>query len=317
MAKPKKITPKDPKQARLLIAQPTPAITRMISQYGVLVELCKCMSSADIVNLAATCREHRKYISSNSDLLKVFMDSSHCDGSGLIAQQKIFGIDFGEGVDPKTRCLGYDAKPCVDCGAKVCTWCRFHVFYSGAGDDCMSRWFEHRMCELISYRLDDLEVDERCAVQIIKAKEMFHNWRRTQLFCSDCQPLKIANPRVPENDCCKCTIYCCLVEPWRCIPCFTILETKSICSEQKVRITFGGTTDSIVETKTRTERGYSRTVLCDCGKDVMAKSCQACRTCGLLKGWPPELTRIMKARINSQLGGVVPSRSDDVLSQLG
>ncbi|OQO11995.1 hypothetical protein B0A48_02634 [Cryoendolithus antarcticus] len=69
MAKPKTIAPKDPKQTRLLSPQPTPPITRMISQYGMLVELYKYMSSADIVNLAATCREHRKYISSNPTLL--------------------------------------------------------------------------------------------------------------------------------------------------------------------------------------------------------------------------------------------------------
>ncbi|KAK6442971.1 hypothetical protein LTR95_000849 [Oleoguttula sp. CCFEE 5521] len=91
MPKPKKIAPKDPKQTRLVLARPTPGITRMISQYGMLAELCKHISSADVVHLAATCREHHGYITSNPALFKSFLGSGHCDSSGLMAQHKIFG----------------------------------------------------------------------------------------------------------------------------------------------------------------------------------------------------------------------------------
>ena len=100
-------------------------ITKVLSQYELLKSVCEGLSSADIVHLAATCKEHRTYISSNKEILALLQSTAHCDGRGIVAQAHVFGYWSGDPskAPADSKCLGADAKPCTECGAHVCNVC--------------------------------------------------------------------------------------------------------------------------------------------------------------------------------------------------
>lgn len=95
-------------------------ITTLLSQYGLLRLVCQHLSSADVVHLGATSREHWQYIGSSPKVLKELIRGSRCDGSGIIAQARVFGHWKGNLDNPTRKCKGRDAKLCGDCGAMVC-----------------------------------------------------------------------------------------------------------------------------------------------------------------------------------------------------
>jgi hypothetical protein len=101
---------------------PTPPITKVLSQYELLQSVCRVLSSADIIHLAATCKEHWTYIASNKPTLTNLLSTAHCDGRGIVAQARVFG--YWEGDPSKApehaQCFGADVKPCTSCGAHVC-----------------------------------------------------------------------------------------------------------------------------------------------------------------------------------------------------
>jgi len=95
----------------------TSPVTTLLSQYELLTMLCENLSSADIVHLGATSKEHWQYVGHN---IKGLIASSTCDGKGIIAQARVFG-HWQANPDNATReCRGKDAKPCSKCGAMVC-----------------------------------------------------------------------------------------------------------------------------------------------------------------------------------------------------
>jgi hypothetical protein len=97
-------------------------ITKVLSQYELLKSVCKDLSSADIIHLAATCKEHRTYISSNAEILAILQSTAHCDGRGIVTQARMFGYWSGDPskAPPESKCLVALAKPCASCGAHVC-----------------------------------------------------------------------------------------------------------------------------------------------------------------------------------------------------
>ena len=101
---------------------PAPPITKVLSQYELLQSVCSTLSSADIIHLAATCREHRTYIASNQTTFTKLLSSARCDGRGIVAQARVFGYWNGDPskVPSIVQCLGAEVKPCTLCGAQVC-----------------------------------------------------------------------------------------------------------------------------------------------------------------------------------------------------
>lgn len=95
-------------------------ITDLLSQYGLLRLVCQHLSSADFIHLGATSREHWQYIGSSPKVLKELIRGSRCDGSGIIAQARVFGHWKGNLDNATRKCKGRDAKSCGDCGAMVC-----------------------------------------------------------------------------------------------------------------------------------------------------------------------------------------------------
>lgn len=98
----------------------TSPLTSMLSQYELLTMLCENLSSADIVHLGATSREHWQYVGHNSVIFKGLIADSTCDGKGIIAQARVFGHWKAKPEKATRKCKGRDAKPCSDCGAMVC-----------------------------------------------------------------------------------------------------------------------------------------------------------------------------------------------------
>ena len=78
------------KLPRVAQAAPTP-LTSLLSQYELLSLLCENLSSADIIHLGATCREHWQYVGHNPVILRRLIAESACDGKGIIAQARVFG----------------------------------------------------------------------------------------------------------------------------------------------------------------------------------------------------------------------------------
>lgn len=95
----------------------TSPLTTLLSQYELLIMLCGNLSSADIVHLGATSKEHWQYVGHN---LKGLIADSTCDGKGVIAQARVFGCWKADPEKATRKCRGKDAKPCSDCGAMVC-----------------------------------------------------------------------------------------------------------------------------------------------------------------------------------------------------
>ena len=99
---------------------PPPPITTLISQYELLTSLCQHLSSADIIHLVATSKEHWQYLTGSPKLLKALIGNSSCDGRGIAAQARIFGYWDYKPERATRKCRGKDAQPCHDCGAMVC-----------------------------------------------------------------------------------------------------------------------------------------------------------------------------------------------------
>jgi DnaJ-class molecular chaperone len=98
----------------------TPPITTLLSQYELLVSLCQHLSSADIIHLGVTSKEHWQYVSGSPKLLKALIGNSSCDGTGIIAQARVFGHWNADPSQATRKCRGREAEPCHDCGAMVC-----------------------------------------------------------------------------------------------------------------------------------------------------------------------------------------------------
>lgn len=98
----------------------TSRITTLLSQWQLLRSLCEHLSSADIIHLGETSKEHWQYIGSSLKLLKQLIRSSSCDGRGIVAQARVFGHWKGKLENATRKCRGKNAQPCVDCGAMVC-----------------------------------------------------------------------------------------------------------------------------------------------------------------------------------------------------
>lgn len=95
-------------------------ITIMLSQHEILVMLCSHLSSADIIHLGATSREHWQYLTCSKALLDQRLQGACCDGRGVIARAKLFGHWRGSLDTAREKCDGREARPCEDCGAVVC-----------------------------------------------------------------------------------------------------------------------------------------------------------------------------------------------------
>jgi len=98
-------------------------LTTLLSQYELLTMLCANLSSADIVHLGETSKEHWQYIRHN---LEGLIADSTCNGKGITAQARVFGHWQANPEKATRKCRGKDAKPCSDCGAMVCnvSWSR-------------------------------------------------------------------------------------------------------------------------------------------------------------------------------------------------
>ena len=101
---------------------PATMISKVLSQYELLQLVCSYISSADIIHLAATCKEHQSYIASSKRTLANLLASACCDGSGIVSQAKVFGHWKGDpsAAPADFRCLTDDTAPCSSCGAQVC-----------------------------------------------------------------------------------------------------------------------------------------------------------------------------------------------------
>jgi hypothetical protein len=99
---------------------PPPPITTLLSQYELLTSLCQHISSADIIHLGATSKEHWHYVTTSPRLLKALIGNSSCDGRGIVAQARIFGYWDYKPERATRKCRGKDAQPCYDCGAMAC-----------------------------------------------------------------------------------------------------------------------------------------------------------------------------------------------------
>jgi hypothetical protein len=100
-------------------------ITALLSQYEILALVCESLSSADIIHLGATSREHWQYVASSPTILSGLIAQSTCDGTGITAQARAFGHWKTDPTNAKVKCRGRDAKQCSDCKAMVC-----NVFHS-------------------------------------------------------------------------------------------------------------------------------------------------------------------------------------------
>lgn len=67
-----------------------PALTQVLSQYELLDSIARHLSSADIVHLSATCKEHPMYITSSKSIHERLKLLAVCDGKGIIARARVF-----------------------------------------------------------------------------------------------------------------------------------------------------------------------------------------------------------------------------------
>lgn len=92
----------------------------MISQYAILERLCHMLPSADLTHLAATSKEHRRYITESSVLHKKFRESCPCDGKGIGIRARYFGQWNAKPENATVSCKENEVKSCTRCTAKVC-----------------------------------------------------------------------------------------------------------------------------------------------------------------------------------------------------
>lgn len=258
------------KNATHASARPIP-ITILLSQYELLISLCKNLTSADIVHLAATSTEHWQYLATTPKLLQALIRDSSCDGTGIVAQARVFGYWDAKPEKATRKCRGRDARPCRDCGAMVCNvvlalvflyysttandeqMCRFHIQYpaygpyahDATGDPAeylnkeeQEMWDEQwdsdeqDLSEEIMYGEVSVE-DLGCYVETVKADDMFGS-QMCMLQCVDCQPLIFKSHYFDPGPTCDCGyIYGHFCKEWRCIPCVLVEEAKLVDRRQK------------------------------------------------------------------------------------
>jgi hypothetical protein len=109
-----------------------PYLNNLLSQYECLLAICRFVSSADIVHLAATCKQNHASIAASEETYKRLKKNAVCDGKGILAQSRVFGLhDHTFGVlelcrdrpEVKVRdwdCQEVKVRPCTGCGANVC-----------------------------------------------------------------------------------------------------------------------------------------------------------------------------------------------------
>jgi hypothetical protein len=101
-----------------------PYLNDLLSQYECLLAICRFVSSADIIHLAATCKENKTSITGSDLTYNRLKKNAVCDGKGIIAQKRVFGLHGRDHKvqqsEPDWQCLGVHSKPCSDCGAQVC-----------------------------------------------------------------------------------------------------------------------------------------------------------------------------------------------------
>lgn len=107
-----------------------PYLNDLVSQYESLLSICKYLSSADIIHLAETCKENWASITETKKTYKRLQKWAHCDGKGIVAQAREFGLHGGDPNKPYWPCLDKDypkdvSKPCSVCLAQVCNVCVF------------------------------------------------------------------------------------------------------------------------------------------------------------------------------------------------
>ena len=95
-------------------------ITTLLSQYQLLLMLCDTLSTADILSLGATSRENHAYIYGSNTTFDKLLSTTHCSGKGIVDQARVFGEWRGDPSTAKIKCLGEEARPCSDCGVRVC-----------------------------------------------------------------------------------------------------------------------------------------------------------------------------------------------------
>lgn len=95
-------------------------LTKLLSQYALLTSVCQHLSSADVVHLGQTSREHWQYIGASPATLRILIALTVCGGQGIQARAAVFGHWRGDAAQGAALCRGKEAKPCADCGAKVC-----------------------------------------------------------------------------------------------------------------------------------------------------------------------------------------------------
>lgn len=100
--------------------QDLPAITKILSQYEILEKIANNLSSADLVHLAATNKEHKKYITGSKPIHDRFKSSALCDGKGIKSRAHCFGHWNGDPSKATVKCKEGDCKPCCKCEAMVC-----------------------------------------------------------------------------------------------------------------------------------------------------------------------------------------------------
>ena len=97
----------------------SPSLTSLVTQYELLRSICRNISSADIIHLAAACKTHWECIASSKPTLEILKGRAVCDGKGIVARNRCFGYRK-DGDAAKVPCLGVDAHPCTRCRAQVC-----------------------------------------------------------------------------------------------------------------------------------------------------------------------------------------------------
>lgn len=95
-------------------------LSNLISQYGILSVIASNISSADLIHLAQTSKEHWQYIAASKPVYEHIRSTTQCDGTGIVTRAKIFHHFNGDASNAQIHCLGENARPCVNCHAQVC-----------------------------------------------------------------------------------------------------------------------------------------------------------------------------------------------------
>lgn len=123
-------TRRSPHQRRACTVPDTMSyLNDLVSQHESLLSICKHLS-ADIIHLAATCKENRASTSETKPTYALLQRHAHCDGKGIAAQAHLFKLHGEDPSKPHWRCLDEECphdnrKPCDD--SQVCNVCLPYV----------------------------------------------------------------------------------------------------------------------------------------------------------------------------------------------